>query len=157
LWTAEPTHFARSYSHPAHLDLLNGVSVPHESVALMERKGRPGRLMEQQNLLGGVDLVVVAPRPDAGRGQQVESRWKVGFAAALALVVEHGKKAQERVGVPSRTRCPRCHSLGDTVRDFGVRFVRGRRIPQSWCRTCRSTQAGGRGPQQRELLSNTAA
>jgi hypothetical protein len=114
-------------------------------------------MMEQQNLLGGVDLVVVAPRRGTGRGQHLDPRWKVGFAAALALVVEHGKKAQERVGVPSRTRCPRCQRLGDTVRDFGVRFVRGRRIPQSWCRSCRSAQGGQRGPQQRELLTSTAA
>lgn len=123
----------------------------------MERKGRPGRMVEQQNLLGGVDLVVVERRPGSQQSQHLAPRWKVGFAAALALVVEHGKKAQERVGVPSRTRCPRCQSLGDTVRDFGVRFVRGRRIPQSWCRSCRSAQSGHRGPQQKDLLTSTAA
>ena len=122
----------------------------------MERKGRPGRMMEQQSLLGGVDLVNVAPRR-GGRTLHVESRWKVGFAAALALVVEHGKKAQERAELPSRTRCPRCQRLGDTLRDFGIRIVRGRRMPQSWCRTCRSAHVARRAPKQPDLLSSTAA
>jgi hypothetical protein len=122
----------------------------------MERTERAGRMMEQQNLLGGVDLVAVAPRRGSGR-TLLNPRWKVGFAAALALVVEHGRKAQQRVGVPSRTRCPRCQRLGDTLRDFGLRFVRGRRVPQSWCRACRSAHGARRGPQQKELLSGTAA
>jgi hypothetical protein len=120
----------------------------------MERKGRPGRIMEQQDLLGGVDVVAVAPRP--GRSLP-DTHAKLGFAAALALVVEHGKKAQDRAGLPPRTRCPRCEQMGDTLRDFGIRFVRGRRIPQSWCRTCRSAQAGRRRPQQKDLLASTAA
>jgi hypothetical protein len=121
----------------------------------MERKGRPTRMVEQQSLLGGVDLV---PAGHQGPGPlHLAPRWKVGFAAALALVVEHGRKAQQRVGVPSRTRCPRCQRLGDTLRDFGLRFVRGRRVPQSWCRACRSAHGARRGPQQKELLSGTAA
>ncbi len=122
----------------------------------MERKGRPTRMMEQQSLLGGVDLVKVAPRR-GGRALHVESHWKVGFAAALALVVEHGKKAQACAELPSRTRCPRCQRLGDTVRDFGIRMVRGRRLPQSWCRTCRSAHVARRAPKQSDLLSGTAA
>jgi hypothetical protein len=120
----------------------------------MERKERP--LMEQQSLLGGVDLVKVAPRR-GGRALHVESHWKVGFAAALALVVEHGKKAQERADLPSRARCPRCQRLGDTVRDFGIRVIRGRRLPQSWCRSCRSGHVAQRTPKQPDLLSCTAA
>jgi hypothetical protein len=122
----------------------------------MERKARPGRMMEQQSLLGGVDLVNAAPRRE-GRALHVESRWKVGFAAALALVVEHGKKAQERAELPSRTRCPRCQRLGDTLRDFGIRVVRGRCMPQSWCRTCRSAHVARRAPKQPDLLSSSAA
>lgn len=122
----------------------------------MERKGRPGRMMEQQSLLGGVDLVNVAPRR-GGRALHVESHWKVGFAAALALVVEHGKKAQERADLPARTRCPRCQRLGDTLRDFGIRVIRGRRLPQSWCRTCRSAHVARRAPKQPDLLTSTAA
>lgn len=110
-------------------------------------------MVEQQSLLGGVDLVTPAQR----RTLRVDSRWKVGFAAALALVVEHGKKAQERAAVPARTRCPRCQRLGDTVRDFGTRFVRGRQIAQSWCRTCRSAQVGRRRPSQQDLLTSGAA
>jgi len=113
-------------------------------------------MIEQQSLLGGVDLVAPGQRRGAGRTLRVDSRWKVGFAAALALVVEHGKKAQERAEMPARTRCPRCQRLGDTVRDFGIRFVRGRRIPQSWCRTCRSAQNARRRPSQPDLLSGAA-
>ncbi len=123
----------------------------------MEPKGRPGRMIEQQSLLGGVDLVAPGQRRGAGRTLRVDSRWKVGFAAALALVVEHGKKAQELAEMPARARCPRCQRLGDTVRDFGIRFVRGRRIPQSWCRTCRSAQGARRRPSQPDLLTSGAA
>ena len=111
--------------------------------------------MQQQDLLGGVDQVAVAPRP--ARSTPVDAHAKLGFAAALALVVEHGKKAPDRAAVPPRTRCPRCEQMGDTVRDFGIRFVRGRRIPQSWCRTCRSAQGARLRPQQKDLLSSSAA
>ncbi len=124
----------------------------------MERKqARPGRIIEQQSLLGGMDLVTPTIMRGARRTVHVDTRWKVGFAAALALVVEHGKKAQERGAMPARARCPRCQRLGDTQRDFGVRLVRGRRIPQSWCRSCRSGHAGRGAPHQAELLSPTAA
>ena len=121
----------------------------------MERKH--GRIFEQQSLLGGVDLVAPAHRRSPGRTLHVDARWKVGFAAALALVVEHGKKAQERAELPARTRCPRCQQMGDTLRDFGVRFVRGRRLPQSWCRSCRSAHVGRRTPSQPDLLGSSAA
>jgi hypothetical protein len=121
----------------------------------MERKGQPGR-MEQQNLLGGVDVLTVGPRR-GDRPLHVDARWKVGFAAALALVVEHGKRAQQCAGLPPRTRCPRCQRTGDTLRDFGIRFIRGRRVPQSWCRTCRSAQVARRAPKQPDLLASTAA
>jgi hypothetical protein len=123
----------------------------------MEPKGRPGRMVEQQSLLGGIDLVAPPGRRGANRTLHVDSRWKVGFAAALALVVEHGKKAQERAGIPTRTRCPRCQRLGDTVRDFGVRLIRGRRLPQSWCRSCRSGHVARRVPSQPDLLGSFAA
>jgi hypothetical protein len=112
-------------------------------------------MVEQQCLLGGVDLV---PAGHQGPGPlHLAPRWKVGFAAALALVVEHGKKAQQRAGIPARTRCPRCQQMGDTLRDFGVRRLRGRRLPQSWCRTCRSAHVGRRSPSQPDLLASTAA
>jgi hypothetical protein len=123
----------------------------------MERKGRTGRRAEQQSLLGGVDLIAPVDRPGAKQPLHLAPRWKVGFAAALALVVEHGKKAQDRTHLPARTRCPRCQRLGDTLRDFGVRFVRGRRLPQSWCRTCRAAHGGRRGPSQPDLLGSSAA
>jgi hypothetical protein len=124
----------------------------------MERKhARPGRLIEQQSLLGGIDLVAPPQRGLSGRTLHVDPRWKVGFAAALALVVEHGKKAQERAEMPPRTRCPRCKRMGDTLRDFGVRVVRGRRLPQSWCRDCRAAHIARLPPRQPDLLASIAA
>ena len=120
------------------------------------KQARLGRI-EQQSLLGGVDLVAPTPRRGAGRTLRVDSRWKVGFAAALALVVEHGKKAQARAEMPARTRCPRCQKMGDTLREFGMRSIRGRRVPQSWCRTCRAAHVGRRSPSQQDLLGNSAA
>ena len=121
------------------------------------KQARLGRIIEQQSLLGGIDLVTPPMRRGARRTLHVDPRWKVGFAAALALVVEHGKKAQERAHMPPRTRCPRCQRLGDTQRDFGIRIVRGRRIPQSWCRTCRSAHVARGAPRQSDLLAPTAA
>jgi hypothetical protein len=123
----------------------------------MGRKGQSRRTAEQQSLLGAESLL--APPHTRGGGQPLHlaPRWKVGFAEALALVVQHGKKAQERAEMPPRTRCPRCLRLGDTLRDFGVRMVRGRKLPQSWCRTCRSAHAARRAPSQPDLLKSGAA
>jgi hypothetical protein len=115
----------------------------------MERHVRATRLIEQQSLLGGVDLV----RPGAP-AVHVDPRWKVGFAAALSLVVEHGRRARESVEFPRWTRCPRCQRVGDTLRDFGVRTVRGRRIPQSWCRSCRGVAGPLRLPRQADWLDH---
>lgn len=105
-------------------------------------------VLEQLHLLGGSDLLAPsADRTRRARRIHVDEPTKVGFAAALALVVAHGKKARapalkmSLAQVPSRTRCPRCGIWGDTVQDFGTRVVRGQRRPQSWCRSCRSAHA----------------
>lgn len=101
----------------------------------MRRSTERIRVIEQNNLLGGADLLAWSPRgARRKRVLNVDRRWKVGFAAALALVIEHGKSQQ----VPSVTRCPRCRREGLTERDFGVRILEGERRPQSWCRRCRS-------------------
>lgn len=93
-------------------------------------------VIEQHNLFGGVDLVV--PK---GRGKRrrltVESRLKAGFAAALALVVERGKELKEERNVPGLTTCPHCGKEAKTALAFGTRVIRGKRVPQSWCRDCR--------------------
>ncbi len=60
-----------------------------------------------------------------------------GFAAALALVVQHGRKLAKEVGKTALSRCPRCGHVGPTQQDFGTRIIRGERRPQSWCRSCR--------------------
>ena len=100
-------------------------------------------VIEQRNLLGGADLVARVGKGRAkARTLQVDPRWKVGFAAALALVVEHGKLARRATEVPARTRCPRCGREGLTEADFGTRVMRGgQRRVQSWCRSCRSRHA----------------
>lgn len=37
--------------------------------------------------------------------------------------------------------CPRCNRVGDIVEEFGIRRSRGKDIPSSWCRKCRSDAA----------------
>jgi hypothetical protein len=99
-----------------------------------------GHVTEQRNLLWGSE--VTAHLPERGRRParvvHVEDE-HVGFATALALVVEHGRHASNRVGIPRTSRCPRCGHAGDTVRDFGTRMLGGKRRPQSWCRACRAS------------------
>jgi hypothetical protein len=96
-------------------------------------------VLEQRNLLGGTDLVPIVGGGKRKRARQfhVASEKKLGFAAALALVVEHGKQRAREHGVTSLSRCPRCGHHGPTSTDFGYRVIRGERRPQSWCRGCR--------------------
>jgi hypothetical protein len=68
----------------------------------------------------------------------VASERKLGFAVALALVVENGRQQAREHGVTSLSRCPKCDHVGPTSQDFGYRVIRGERRPQSWCRGCRS-------------------
>jgi hypothetical protein len=99
----------------------------------------PSRVLEQRNLLGGLDLLPVMGGRKRGRQFHVpSSERKLGFVAALALVVEHGKEKAKETGTTSMTRCPRCGHVGPTEQDFGFRIMaRGRKRPQSWCRGCR--------------------
>lgn len=100
------------------------------------------RVIEQHNLLGGSDVVALVGRGRAkARKVHVDEKSKVGFAAALALVVEYGKRARETMEMPQRKRCPRCKRLGLTGEDFGTRVIRGQKRPQSWCRACRAAHA----------------
>lgn len=72
---------------------------------------------------------------------------RLGFAAALAIVVEQGKRAQ----VPAQAHCPRCGKTGSTHEDFGTRIIDGRARPQSWCRNCRSARGRKQGQLGLEL------
>lgn len=96
------------------------------------------RVLEQQNLLGGLDLLAVPGKGKGKRGRKVHVPGPAGFAKALALVVEHGKKQARELGTTSLSRCPRCGHEGPTLQDFGTRVIRGERRPQSWCRACRA-------------------
>lgn len=96
------------------------------------------RVLEQGNLLGGADLMLV--RNGSGRKKRARQTGpgpKLGFATALALVVRHGRQLAKEVGKTALSRCPRCGHVGPTERDFGTRTIRGERRPQSWCRNCR--------------------
>lgn len=69
-------------------------------------------------------------------------RARNGFVAALELVVKHGRATFARPSeAPYRKRCPKCGWTGLTDQDFGMRTLRGRRVPQSWCRLCRKSAA----------------
>jgi hypothetical protein len=97
------------------------------------------QVLEQRNLLGGTDLVPVLGGGKRKRARQIHvaSERRLGFAVALALVVENGRQRAKETGVTSMTRCPKCDHVGPTAQDFGYRIIRGERRPQSWCRGCR--------------------
>ena len=107
--------------------------------------------IEQRNLLWGVDVLT------RGRVLHVDET-HVGFATALALVVQHGRRAREAQEVPQVARCPRCGAVGHTQEAFGVRTLGGKRRPQSWCRRCRSAKAAPRGrlPEEGWLFRDVA-
>jgi hypothetical protein len=99
------------------------------------------QVLEQSNLLGGTDLVPVmggSNKRKRARKFHIASDRPLGFAKALALVVEHGRQKAREHGVTSLSRCPRCDHVGPTSKDFGYRVIRGERRPQSWCRGCRA-------------------
>ncbi len=97
------------------------------------------QVLEQRNLLGGTDLVPAGGgRRKSARKFHVASDRPLGFAKALALVVEGGRQKARETGVTSMTTCPRCGHVGPTAKDFGYRVIRGERRPQSWCRGCRA-------------------
>ncbi|MBZ4420527.1 hypothetical protein [Myxococcus sp. RHSTA-1-4] len=116
----------------------------------------PSRVLEQRNLLGGMDLMPVLGRGNRKRGRSfhIASTGRIGFAAALALVVEHGRQKAKEIGVTSLSRCPRCGHMGPTEQDFGYRIMRGERRPQSWCRGCRGLHLE---PSEAHVSSTTAS
>lgn len=75
--------------------------------------------------------------------RQGSRRW--GFVAALAVVVEHGRRTPPPAEKRTK-RCPRCGKVGNIAKDFGTRVLDGERQPQSWCRDCRAARASGPQP-----------
>lgn len=98
------------------------------------------RVVEQRDLLGGADLVYAGRRK---RRVHVDGKFKVGFVAALALIVGRAKAENPLAPehAPCLARCPHCGREGKTEELFGTRVLNGERVPQSWCRTCRSRGA----------------
>jgi hypothetical protein len=103
--------------------------------------------VEQRNLLWGTEVStrVASSGRRPARVIHVDDQ-HVGFATALALVVEHGRRA---CSPSTQTRCPRCGRCGPTERDFGTRVLNGKRRPQSWCRSCRAAQAESTRPERK--------
>ncbi len=76
-----------------------------------------------------------------------------GFLAALELVVKHGREGTGPArAAPYRKRCPKCGWTGLTDQDFGMRTIRGRQVPQSWCRLCRRAAAETEARKRTEQL-----
>jgi hypothetical protein len=72
-----------------------------------------------------------------------------GFAAALALILQHGRERPAPAAPPLPTkRCPRCSRVGRIDQQFGYRMIDGERRPQSWCRECRAGQGEAKRQQQ---------
>jgi hypothetical protein len=89
-----------------------------------------------------------------GRQSRARRQRRLGFAAALAVVVEHGKRQLKPTALRERAtaRCPRCEKVGEVERDFGMRVLDGKRRRQSWCRRCRAAARATRGPLTRQEL-----
>lgn len=87
----------------------------------------------QLHLLGGVDVLELA-------GRRVRPVSHVpSVRAAAALVRARGARLLALPGFDESARCPRCGWQGPVLLDFGLRPLRGRMRPQSWCRRCRGT------------------
>ena len=96
---------------------------------------RPSRVVLQDALFGGVDVVELF----SGNKRNVLHCASSASATrqASALAQRDGAELVHLAEVPSISTCPRCGQTGDTQSLFGTRELRGRLLPQSWCRSCR--------------------
>lgn len=115
------------------------------------------RVVEQRDLLGGADLVYAGRRKRARR-VHVDGKFKVGFVAALQLIVGRAKAENPLAPehAPTLARCPHCGREGKTEELFGTRVLNGERVPQSWCRTCRSKGARRAAPRPEPVQETLA-
>ena len=113
-----------------------------------------------QAIAHGADLFRWAWRQErVGKSKKPK---RTGFAAALAVVVEYGRRelctssprkaelresapAPEPIAADERATCPRCGREGRVHADFGLRRVGGKLRAQSWCRACRSERGDRAG------------
>lgn len=112
------------------------MSALSRTTATMSTGGkRPSRVVLQDALFGGVDVVELF----TGNKRNVLHCASAAGATrqASALAQRDGAELVHLAEVPSTSTCPRCGQTGDTQSLFGTRELRGRLLPQSWCRSCR--------------------
>lgn len=104
--------------------------------AAMSTGGRkPSRVVLQDSLFGGTDVLELFS--GAKRNVLHCSNSTTALRQATALSLREGSQLAHVDDVPRLATCPRCGASGDTQSMFGTRLLRGRRVPQSWCRSCR--------------------
>ncbi len=122
-----------------------------------------------QAIAHGADLFRWAWRQE--RVEKSKKPRRTGFAAALAVVVEYGRRelctcsprqvelresapAREPIPADERATCPRCGREGWVHADFGLRRVGGKLRAQSWCRACRSERGDRAGDDAKASLDD---
>lgn len=96
---------------------------------------RPSRVVLQDTLFGGVDVVELFS--GAKRNVLHCSTASGALRQATALAQRDGAQLVHVADVAPVATCACCGVTGDTQTMFGTRELRGRRIAQSWCRSCR--------------------
>lgn len=96
---------------------------------------RPSRVVLQDALFGGVDVVELFSGNKRNVLHCASSTRATRQASALAE--RDGAELVHLAEVPTTSTCPKCGTTGDTQALFGTRELRGRLLPQSWCRSCR--------------------
>lgn len=100
---------------------------------------KPSRVVLQNGLFGGVDVVELFT--GSKRNILHCSAPAQAQRYATELAVRDGAQLVHLDELPPASVCPKCGHSGPTDVDFGTRVLRGRRVPQSWCRPCRLGRA----------------
>lgn len=83
--------------------------------------------------------LVVATVPDGSFSDDADFEKHPVYAASISQLdgIELTLTSLDELDI---SRCPKCRIVGEVDTWFGTRLVGGHRIPQSWCRICRSTR-----------------
>jgi hypothetical protein len=103
----------------------------------------PPRIVEQRGIFGGVDVLTLYGEGGHTRANVLhcESKERVRDMVSLARRFEQASAVGTDPTAIDVVRCPNCGRSGHIETDFGMRLLRGRRRPQSWCRKCRTAGA----------------